>query len=91
MLALLGHPTADPGGPTDMQWQEVLQKCSTQSYEDLRRIIAHGWANAGLDNPTVMVAKMVAKPLTIAVALTLSMLQSKFCWLFKFLLELAPV
>ena len=38
-----------------------------------------------------MVAKMVAKLLTIAVALSLSMLQSKFCWLFKFLLELAPV
>ena len=55
MLALLSHPPNDPGGPTPMEWQEVLQKCSTQSYEDLRRIIAHGWDNANLANPTVMV------------------------------------
>jgi hypothetical protein len=55
MVALLGYPPADPGGPTPMEWQEVLQNCSTQSYEDLRRIIAHGWANAGLFHPKVMV------------------------------------
>ena len=55
MLALLSHPPNDPGGPTPMEWQEVLQKCSTQSYDDLRRIIAHGWDNASLANPEVMV------------------------------------
>ena len=45
MRALLGYPPDDPGGPTAMKWLDVLEKCDTKSYEDLRRIWQHGWNN----------------------------------------------
>ena len=51
MRTLLGYPQVDNGGPTAMQFLQVLEKCDTKSYEDLRRIFKHGWENSGLEDP----------------------------------------
>jgi hypothetical protein len=44
MVALLARPNADPGAPTYTVVMPPLLKCSTQSYEDLIRIVR--WSEA---------------------------------------------
>lgn len=52
---LLDYPPDDPGGPTAMTWLDVIEKCNTQSHEDLRKIIKHGWMNSGLEKPIIQI------------------------------------
>ena len=55
ITTLLGYPPDDPGGPTPMEWLGVIEKCNTQSHEDLRKIFKNGWQNSGLENPLIQI------------------------------------
>lgn len=57
---LLGYSGGNWGGqPTAMEWLPPLKRCDTKSKVDLRRIIAHAWANPprGVTRPKVVIGK----------------------------------
>ena len=55
MRTILGKPKQRPGKATPMDFLKILERCKTQSHEDLRKILEHAWANSGLPEALIMI------------------------------------